>query len=80
MSKETTTIIVNGREKTVEKGDITFEQVVELADDLPTGPNIEYTVKFTRGGSDKEKGTLHPGESVKANPSMVFHVTATDKS
>lgn len=73
-------IIVNGREKEVDKGDISFEQVVALADGLPTGPQIEYSVKYSRGQSGKEKGTLHPGENVKVNPSMVFHVTATDKS
>ncbi len=77
---EETTIIVNGREKIVAKGDITFDQVVALAEDLPTGALIEYTVKYTRGRSDQPKGTLHPGESIKVNPSMVFHVTATDKS
>lgn len=75
-----TTIIVNGREKSVPKGDIKFDEVVELAEDLPTGVNIEYSIKYSRGQSGQEKGTLHPGDSVKVNPSMVFHVTATDKS
>mgnify|MGYP000716391441 CR=1 FL=1 len=74
------TIIVNGREKQVEKDDLSFEDVVHLAyDDPPTGENVVITVTYSKGEGGKQ-GSLMPGGSVKAKAGMVFNVTATDKS
>lgn len=79
-SKEVT-IIVNGREKVVEKGELTFDQVVALAfDDPPTGEFICFTITYRRGQGNKPEGTLAEGESVKVKDGMIFNVTATDKS
>jgi hypothetical protein len=74
------TIIVNAREKIVTEKELTFAQVVALADNLPTGPNVIYTVTYRRGEGNKPEGTLADGESVKVKDGMVFNVTATDKS
>lgn len=83
MSKEpkVITIIVNGRNKSVEKNaELTFDQLVKLAFDAPpSGPNICFTISYRKGQNDKQ-GTLAEGESVKAKAGMVFVVTATDKS
>ncbi len=75
------TIIVNGREKVVPKGDISFAQLVALAfDPPPSGPNIVFTITYRRGHGDKPEGTLPEGESVKVKEGMIFNVKATDKS
>lgn len=72
-------IIVNGREKTVTAKEMSFAEIVALAN-LPTGPNIVYTVTFKRGHGNKPEGTLVDGEVVKIKEGMIFNVTATDKS
>jgi hypothetical protein len=72
------TIIVNGREKKVAKDDISFAEVVALAN-LPSNPNTIFTVTYRRGECNKE-GTLVEGETVKVKEGMIFNVTATDKS
>jgi hypothetical protein len=77
---QTITIIVNARPKSVEKDEISFEEIIRLAyDNPPTGPNWVFTVTCHRGHGNKE-GSLHPAETVKAKDGMVFDVTATDKS
>ena len=74
-------IIVNGQEKFVTKDELTFEDVVALADGLPTGPMVEYTVNYRRGHGHKPEGSLIAGgEPVKVKPGMIFNVSATDKS
>jgi len=53
--KKDVTITVNGKEKHVEKRDISYEQVVSLAfDNPPTGDNILITVTYRRGEGNKE--------------------------
>lgn len=77
----TVTIVVNGQEKTVEKEELSFEDVVKLAfDPVPSGPNVMVTVTYRRGHGDKPEGTLTEGELVKAKAGMIFDVTPTDKS
>lgn len=79
--KKSVTIIVNGREKTVEKTDLTYDEVVALAfNPPPTGDNILITIVYRRGHGDKPEGSLTPGGSVKVKDEMIFDVTATDRS
>ncbi len=80
--KKDVTIFVNGRKKGVEKNALlTFAEILALAfDPVPTGPNITFTVTYTKGESGKPEGTLIEGGSVKVKEGMVFNVTATDKS
>ena len=76
-----TTIFVNGKQKTVEKGKLSYQQVVDLAfENPPTGENVLITITYERGHSDKPQGSLTPGESVEVVEGMRFDVTATDKS
>lgn len=78
---QTVTIIVNGTAKQVPKKDsLAFQEVVALADGLPVGPNIEYTITYRRGHGDKPEGSLVPGQDVKVKEGMIFNVTATDRS
>lgn len=74
------TIVVNGREKVVAKEEMSFSEVVGLADGLPSGQFIVYTITYRRGHGSKPEGTLVEGESVKVKDGMIFNVTATDKS
>lgn len=75
-------IIVNGQEKTVEKGELTFEEVVSLAYDgnPPQGDQWVFSVSYRKGDDHHPAGELLPGKSVKVKKGMIFNVTATDKS
>jgi hypothetical protein len=72
-------IFVNTKEKEVAERELSFEQIVELAQPLPSGPNYEYTIDYRRAAK-KEKGELQPGESVEIKNGTIFDVTATDES
>ena len=79
--RRTITVIVNGREKTIDDRVLTFAEVIELAfDDPPSGPQVMFSVTYRRGRGDKPEGTLVDGGQVRAKNQMVFNVTATDKS
>lgn len=74
-------IVVNGTQKTVTKGDLTFDEVVNLAfESPPYGENTLFSVTYRRGHGNKPEGILAPGELVKVKEGMIFDVTATDKS
>ena len=79
-SPKTITIYVNTRPHTVEKGEISFEEVTKLAyPTTPPGANIGYTVTYQRAHGNKD-GDLVAGQSVKVKDGMIFDVTATDLS
>ena len=74
-------IIVNGREKTVDHEELTFDQVVSLAfEEPPTGKALYFTITYRRGGGRKSEGILVKGEVVKVRDGTVINVTVTDKS
>jgi Multiubiquitin len=75
------TVIVNGRQKTVETQQLSFEEVVKLAfEKPPQGPNVIITVTYTGAAGPKPDGTLDQGDHVKIKDGTVFNVTATDRS
>ena len=75
------TIVINGTAKVIQKERLTFEEVIALAfDSPPTGDGVQFTVQFSRGHSDKPKGTLVEGQSVQAKDGMEFDVTPTNRS
>jgi hypothetical protein len=73
-------IVVNGRKKVISDKELSFDEVLALADGLPSGPYIVYTITYRRGHGNKPEGTLAEGESVRVKDGMIFNVTATDKS
>jgi hypothetical protein len=76
-----TTIIVNGRPKTVTGKTVSFEQIVALAyNPVRSEPFILYTVQYSRGPRANPEGELLAGQQVKIKDRMVFLVTETDKS
>lgn len=76
------TIIVNTREKTVSKKELTFAEIIALAyDNPPTGANVLFTVTYRRGHGNKPDGTMvETDPPLKLKEGMIFNVTATDKS
>ena len=75
------TIVVNGREKTVTERELSVNDLVKLAFEIPpTGEFICFTITFRRGHGNKPEGTLEEGEMVRVKKGMIFNVTATDKS
>ena len=80
-NKDRIEITVNGREKVVTSGELSFDEVVRLAfDPPPSGPYIMITVTYRNGAGRPREGTLGAGQSVKVQDGTVFNVTATDKS
>ena len=79
--KKTITIYINGTEKHVEKGHLSYDDIVALAfDSPPQGENVQISIQYTRGHSGKPKGTLVEGQSVEIVEGMEFDVTATNRS
>jgi len=75
------TIIVNGTQKTVDKDDLTYDEVVHLAFETPPyGENTLFSVSYVRGHGNKPEGILAPGGTLKVKEGMIIDVTATDKS
>jgi hypothetical protein len=73
------TIIVNGTPHVVAKEEMTFREIIALAE-LASGPNVSYTLTYRRGHGNKPEGSLVEGEFVKVKDGMIFNATATDKS
>jgi hypothetical protein len=74
------TIYVNTVPYQVEKGKISFEEVVKLAYPTPpSGQNVGFTVLYQRGEGNSE-GSLVAGQSVEVRDGMIFDVTPTDLS
>ncbi|TAU59053.1 multiubiquitin domain-containing protein [Rhizobium ruizarguesonis] len=78
--KKKVTIIIDGTPHEVEKDDITYVDIVTLADpEYPQHPETTYSVTYKRGHGNNE-GTLSPGGSVKVKEGMVFNVSRTGQS
>jgi len=79
--KKTVTIYINGTEKHVEKGRLSYDDIVALAfDSPPQGENVQISIQYTRGHSGKSKGTLVEGQLVEIVEGMEFDVTPTNRS
>lgn len=74
-----TEIVINGTDVEVHEKELSFEQIVELANLGATG-DIEYSVKYSRGPHESATGVLRPGQSVKVKKGMRFVVKATVRS
>ena len=74
-------IIVNAREEIVTSNEVTYAQLVALAfQPVPSGPNILFTITYSKGPKDNPKGTLPEGMSVTIKNGMIFVVTQTNRS
>lgn len=78
---KTVTIVVNGRQRGVEKTEMSFDDIVRLAYPNPnTGSEFIYTVTYSKGPDHKKEGALIEGQTVKIKEGMIFNVTETNKS
>ncbi|WP_433432284.1 multiubiquitin domain-containing protein [Nonomuraea sp. CA-141351] len=74
-------IIVNGRERTVEAEELSFEEIIRLAfDPVPTDPDVLFTVTYRHAAGHPHQGMLVAGESVEIKNGTTFNVTPTSKS
>ncbi len=74
------TIVVEAVVHQWSKGEITYEEVVNLEDpDYPQHPERVYSVTYEHARGNKT-GVLSPGGSVKVKEGMVFFVKDTGES
>ena len=60
---------------------MSIEEIVALAYETPpTGDGVQFTMQYTKVHSDKPKGTLVEGQSVKVKEGMEFDVTPSNRS
>lgn len=78
--REPVTIYVNGRPKSWTERNISFDQVVNLAENNSGNGNKAYTVTYSKGPKDNPEGELAKGDVVCVTNEMEFNATATDKS
>jgi hypothetical protein len=74
------TIYVNGTPYEVDKGRISYEQLIALIKAPPLPAGQRYAVQFSKGHNDKPTGTLIEGESVEVKKDMEFDVTPANRS
>ena len=78
---KTFSIIVNGRPKEVERDELSFNELVDLAfDDPARGPQIVFTITFREAGGRIPEGELDEGERLKIRDGTIINVTRTDQS
>lgn len=75
-------IIVNGRSKTVDHKELTFDEVIRLSfDNPPNGADTIFSVTYRKGGNDhRPEGVLVEGDTVKVKKGTIFNVSATNRS
>lgn len=79
--KKEVTIIVNGKNYVVEKGKMSFEQIITLAfESYEPNPNIAYTVSYSKGPGRKPKGQMVEGDKVNIKDGMIFNASKTNRS
>ena len=74
-------ITVNGRQKQVERDEMSFDELVDLAfDDPARGPQIVFTITFREAGGRIPEGELDEGQRLKVQDGTIINVTRTDQS
>ena len=76
----TVSIVVNGRPFEVERGKISFNEVVSLVFDTCADPQTRYAVTYERGSESAPDGVLLAGKTVQVRDGMIFNVSATGQS
>ena len=74
-------IIVNGRPTEVEREELSFDELVDLAfDDPARGPQIVFTITFRDAAGRPREGELDEGQRLKVRDGTIVNVTRTDQS
>ena len=78
---KTFSITVNGRPKLVERDELSFDDLVDLAfDDPARGPQIVFTITFREAAGRPPDGELDEGQKLKVRDGTIINVTRTDQS
>ena len=78
---KTFSITVNGRQRQVERDELSFDELVDLAfDDPARGPQIVFTITFREAGGRVPDGELDEGQRLKVRDGTIVNVTRTDQS
>lgn len=78
---KTFSITINGRQRHVEKDELSFDELVDLAfDDPARGPQIVFTITFREAGGRISEGELDEGQRLKVQDGTIINVTRTDQS
>jgi hypothetical protein len=78
--KKLVTITVNTEDHSVPHAKISYSAVVEFAFPGGSKSGAIYIVKYSRGNSSQETGTLAPNEDVMVKDGMRFRVSPTGES
>ena len=74
-------ITVNGRQKQVERDELSFDELVDIAfDDPARGPQIVFTITFREAGGRIPEGELDEGQRLKVRDGTIINVARTDQS
>ena len=74
-------ITVNGRQRQVERDELSFDELVDIAfDDPPRGPQIVFTITFREAGGRIPEGELDEGQRLKVRDGTIINVGRTDQS
>jgi len=77
----TVTIVVDGMPHEVNKGTVTYVEIVTLAyPDYPQHPEITYSVTYKKGPTANPEGILSVNGHVVVKEGMVFNVSRTGQS
>ena len=78
---KTFSITVNGRQRQVERDELSFDELVALAfDDPARGSQIVFTITFREAGGRIPEGELDEGQRLKVQDGTIINVTRTDQS
>ena len=81
LEDKTFDIIVNGRPTEVEREELSFDELVDLAfDDPARGPQIVFTITFRDAAGRPPEGELDEGQRLKVREGTIVNVTRTDQS
>ena len=78
---KTFSIIVNGQPRQVERDELSFDELVDLAlGDAAKGPQIVFTITFREASGRIPEGELDEGQRLKVRDGTIVNVTRTDQS
>ena len=78
---KTFSIVVNARAVEVDRDELSFDELVDLAfDDPARGPQIVFTITFREAGGRIPEGELDEGQRLKVRDGTIVNVTRTDQS
>ena len=78
---KTFVITVNARQRRVDRDELSFDELVNLAfEDPARGPQIVFTITFRDAGGRVPDGELDEGQRLKVRNGTIINVTRTDQS